>query len=133
MVPNGRHIYTTSSDMVMAKMCEYPPSQYILPHCKYVLHCFSNCPSIDLPYHESFINNSNKYNSIRFNIYHVILRYTVYGRHPLDEKKNCCLCLQEKDTLSPVKLYIKKDFYDRDVYCRFSQKFLYSRNPKDSV
>ena len=71
-MPYGRHIYSTASDMDMATMCTYPPSQHVFPHYKFVLHCCYNFPLIDLPYQESYRHHSNAYTSIRFHIYHVI-------------------------------------------------------------
>ena len=50
VMPHGRHIYATASDMSMAAMSSYTPSQHALPHWKYVLHCCANFPCIDLPY-----------------------------------------------------------------------------------
>ena len=41
IIPYGKHIFNTVSDMSMAKMCAYPSSKYMLPHRKYVLWCFS--------------------------------------------------------------------------------------------
>ena len=34
VMTNGKHIFNTSSDMAMEKMCEYPSSKYALPYCK---------------------------------------------------------------------------------------------------
>ena len=48
-VPHGKHMFQTSYDMLMAKMCAYPSSKYALPHWKYVLSCCAQCPRIDLP------------------------------------------------------------------------------------
>ena len=49
VMPYGRHIYTTASDMDMDTMCAYPPSQHALPQWNRVLHCFSNYQCIYLP------------------------------------------------------------------------------------
>ena len=46
---HGNHIFNTSSDMVMATMCAYPSSEYLLPHWKCVLRCCAKYPRIDLP------------------------------------------------------------------------------------
>ena len=39
VVPHGRHIYATASDMEKATMCKYPQSDHALPHWKFVLRC----------------------------------------------------------------------------------------------
>ena len=39
-------MFKTEYDMAMEKMCEYPSSNYTLPHWKFVLHCFAQCPHI---------------------------------------------------------------------------------------
>ena len=49
VMPHGHHIYETSSDIAMATMCAYPPSQHALSHWKCVLRCCYNCPGIDFP------------------------------------------------------------------------------------
>ena len=52
VMPHGRYIYATESDMAMATMCTYPPSQHALPNCKCVLHFCYNCPYIDITVQE---------------------------------------------------------------------------------
>ena len=89
VMPHGRHIYETASDMDMDTMCAYLPYQHALPHWKFVLRFCSNCPRIDLPYQESDKHYFNPSPSIRFHIYHLITWFTVHGRRPLDEKKIC--------------------------------------------
>ena len=37
VIPHGRHIYATASDMSMATICAYRPYQHSLPQCKFVL------------------------------------------------------------------------------------------------
>ena len=32
VMPRGKHMLQTAPDMAMATMCEYPSSQYYLPH-----------------------------------------------------------------------------------------------------
>ena len=48
ILPHGHHIYQTASDMSMATMCAYHPSQHALPHWKCVLPCCENFPHIDI-------------------------------------------------------------------------------------
>ena len=49
LVLYGHNSYQKESSMATAKICAYPPSQHAFPHWKYVLHCYVNCPQIDLP------------------------------------------------------------------------------------
>ena len=58
-MPHGRHIYATEADMSMATMCEYPPSQHVLPQWKRVLCCCSNFSRIDITDQESDRHYSN--------------------------------------------------------------------------
>ena len=107
MIPHGRQIYATVSNMYMVTICACPPFVHALPHWKFVLSCFYNFPRIDLPGQESDSDHSNTYPSIHFHIYHIIKRCKVNGRFPLDEK-NCHLFLQDLDYVSPAKLYTTK-------------------------
>ena len=54
------------------------------------------------------MNHSNKFPSISFHVYHLIARFTVHVRHPIEEKNKIQLCLQDLDTVSPAKLYTRK-------------------------
>ena len=53
VIPHGKHIFKTASNMDMAKMCEYPSSEYALPHWKCILCCCAQCTRIDIPSPES--------------------------------------------------------------------------------
>ena len=108
VMPHGHHIYATSSDMAMVKMCAYPSYQNALPHLKFVLRCCANFPRIGIPDQKSYRHNSNTSHSIRFHIYHLISRFTVHGRRPIDEKKIYHICLQDPATVSPAKIYTKE-------------------------
>ena len=108
-MPHGRHIYQTGYDVDMAKICAYPPSQHTLPHWKCVLRCCVNFPSIYLPVPESDWHHSNTYPSISFHVYSLISRCIVHVRHPLHEKKNFHLCFQYPATMTPEKLYTRKE------------------------
>ena len=48
-MPHERNIYDKESDMEKATMCTYTQSDHALPHWKYVLLCFADCPCIDIP------------------------------------------------------------------------------------
>ena len=54
------------------------------------------------------MHHSNTYPSIRFHSYHLIARYTVHERRPLDEKKMCSLCLIFLDSVPPEKSTTQK-------------------------
>ena len=109
VMPHGRHIYAISAYMAMATMCAYTPSQHAWPHWKCVLRCCSNCPCIDLPDQETDMHYSNTSPLIRLHIYHWIARCTVHARRPLDEKKMYRLCFQDTATVTPEKLYARKE------------------------
>ena len=93
VVPHGRHIYQTESDTDMSKICEYPSSQHALPQRKFVLHCCTNFPHIDLPGQESDRHHSKTSLTINFHVYHLIARCAVHGRLPIDKRKIYCLCV----------------------------------------
>ena len=69
VVPHDCHIYGTAADILMYKMCEYPPSQHAIPHWKCVLHCCSNLPIIYLTDQELDMHHSTASTSTRFNKY----------------------------------------------------------------
>ena len=48
-MPHKNNMFQTDSDTTMVTMCEYPSSNYALPHWKCVLRCCTKCPCIDLP------------------------------------------------------------------------------------
>ena len=83
---HGRHIYETSSGMITAKMCTYPPYQHFLPHCKHVLRYYDHLPRIDIPGQESYRHQYNKYPTMQFHVYNLIVRCTAHGRRPPEEK-----------------------------------------------
>ena len=47
-MPHGSHIYAKASDMANATMCTYTKSEHALPHLKWVLWCFADCPCINI-------------------------------------------------------------------------------------
>ena len=68
-------------------MCEYPHSDHELPHWKCVLRCCEKFPGINIPDQETYDQYSNTIPSIRFHIYHLIVRCTTHGRLSLNERK----------------------------------------------
>ena len=110
MIPHGCHIYVTTSDTDMAKVCSYPQSQHDFSNWKYVLRCCSNFPHIDIPYQESDRNQSNTSTSIHFHIYHLFVSCRLHRRRPGYEKKICRLCLQDLATVSPVNYTPENNF-----------------------
>ena len=87
-MPHGRHIYAKSNDMAKATMCANSHSDHALPHCKWVLQCFAQCPSINITNQETDDKHPHPSPSIRFHIYHLIVRCTKHGRLPLTGKKS---------------------------------------------
>ena len=47
--------------------------------------------------------------SIHYQIYHLIANCTVHRRRPLEKNKICCLCFQDTNTVTPEKLYTRKE------------------------
>ena len=115
-MPHWRHIYATAADITMAKTCSYPPSQHALPHCKCVLRWCYNYPRIYLPDQESDSRRSNESSWIHFHIYHWIAWCTVHGRLPQDENKIFRLCFQDPSTVTPEKLYTRKEPVMMETY-----------------
>ena len=72
VITPGKHMFQTSSEMTMSKMCEYPSSNYVLPHWKCVLCCCAQYPWIDLPSLDSDKHSSNVIPTIRFHVYQQI-------------------------------------------------------------
>ena len=87
MVPHGGHIYDKASDVTKATMCEYPQTDHEFPSCKCVLLCCAKCLCVNITDQETDNQNSNTNPSIRFHIYHLILRCTAHVRLLLNEKK----------------------------------------------
>ena len=91
-MPNGRHIYAKAYGMAKATMCAYSQSDHALPHWKYVLRCFAQCPIINITEQETDDKHPKSSPSIHFHIYHLIARFTKHGRLPLTYKKSCRKC-----------------------------------------
>ena len=108
------HRYQTASDISMAKMCAYPPSQNEFPHWKGVFRCCDNSPSIDLTIKESDRHHSNISPTIIFHVYHLFSHCTVHGRCSLD-KKNCPLLLCGTSSVTPAKLYTITELIKMDI------------------
>ena len=87
--------FSKSSDMEKATMCVYPQSDHVLAHWKFVLRCYDYFPCINLPDQDTDKQYSYTTPSIRFHIYHTIVRYTDHGRIPLKDKKICRMCKQK--------------------------------------
>ena len=68
-------------------MCTYLQSDYALPNCKCILWCCDYCTCINLPDLKTYHQYSETTPSIRFQIYHIIGRYTAHGRISLKDKK----------------------------------------------
>ena len=72
-----------------ATICTYSQSDQQLPHWKCVLQCYAQCPSINLPYQETYDKHPDTIPSICFHIYHLIESFAKHRRLPLTEKKSC--------------------------------------------
>ena len=65
-MPHGCHIYAKASDMANATMCTYPQSDHALPHWRFVLRCYSDCPFIDIPDQETTKNMKKQHPQLGF-------------------------------------------------------------------
>ena len=83
VIPHGHHIYAKLYDIAKSKMCVYPQLDHALPHCKYVLRCCAKCPRIYIPDQQKVDQYLDTIPSIRFHIYHIIVRCKKHGRLPL--------------------------------------------------
>ena len=122
-MPHGRHIYSKSFNMVKAAMCAYPQSDHALPHWKCVLRCCSYFPCINLHDQETDNQCSDKTLSIRFHIYHIIVRFTAHGRIPLKYKKICCMYICKN-------IHQKRASYVGDNNFWFSCQFPYTSHKR---
>ena len=93
---------------IWQKVCAYPPSKYVLPHCKCVLRYFEQYPCIDITSTELYQQNSNFSPTILFCVYHLIICCTAHGKHTLNENKQCQFCEASSDSILTTKLYTKK-------------------------
>ena len=99
-------------------MCAYSQSDHFLSHWKCVLRCCAKCPSINLPDQETDDQHPNTSPSIRFHIYHLIVRYTKYSRITLIDKKVFCNCQQDTAPGKSIKIYTRKELVmmDTNIY-----------------
>ena len=130
---HGFHSYQTSSNMDTETTCAYPTSNHSFPHCKCVFICCTNYPRIDLLSKEWYKHNSKTWPTVSFYFYHFIAPCTVPGRLPLDKKNIFYFCLCVLVSMPPGKLYTTRACYDGDINFWLSDKFLRSRNAKNSV
>ena len=56
-MPHGCHIYAKAYDMAKATVCANSQSYHALPHWKFVVRCFAQCPSINIPNQETYDNH----------------------------------------------------------------------------
>ena len=108
--PHGCHIYNTAADMTMGKMYPCISKHHGFLHCKFLLRCCENFPSIVLPSKEVIKDTTNTCAIIRFHVYHNFSRFTVHGQHPYHGKKHvhCFPRSKVPSSDSTVKLYTKK-------------------------
>ena len=66
IITHEKYMFQTESDILMARMCAYPSSNYALPHWKYFLRFCAQFPHIDIPSPESDQRHSNVILTIRF-------------------------------------------------------------------
>ena len=74
--------------------------------CNVLLCAMSICLSSNL---ESDQHSSNGIPKIRFRVYTLTARYTVHGRNPFNEKKQCKLWGSSTDSIGTEKTYTRKE------------------------
>ena len=112
---HGHNIHDKAYGMAKAKMCAYPQSDHVLPQWKYVLQCFSKCPSINIPDQETGYQYPNTSPSIRFHVYHIIAHCTKHGRLPLTDQKSCRKCQQYSDSVQSTKMYTRREILMMEI------------------
>ena len=95
VMPHGCNIYAKASDISKATMYAYPQSYHVLSHWKCFLQCCAKFPSINIPDQETYDKYSDTIPSIRFHIYHIIVRCTTHRRLKLNDNKIFCKCKQD--------------------------------------
>ena len=98
-MPHRRYIYAKSYDMAKAKMYAY---DHALTHWKFLFQFWSNYPCINITDQETYNQYSDTTPSIRFRIYHIILRCTAHSIIPLKDKKMCRMCKQESSFIHKI-------------------------------
>ena len=109
VMPHRSHIYAKAYDMANAVICTYPHSDHALPHCKFLLRCFVDCPYINLPDQETNKKYEETTPSIRFHIYYIIGSCANHGRISLKDKNICSMCKQESSPDKSTKIYTRKE------------------------
>ena len=46
---HGNITHKKATEMVMERMCPFPPDIHAMPRCKCVLGCHANCPNLNIP------------------------------------------------------------------------------------
>ena len=59
LMSHGKNMIKIESDIDMATLWAYPPSEYALPHWKCVMIFCAQCPCIDIQSPESYHHSSN--------------------------------------------------------------------------
>ena len=95
------YAYTQSDDALLQWKC-------VLRYCAKCTCVHINDQEIDNKYYD----NSP---SIRFHIYHIILRCTTYGRLWLNDRKNCHRCKQDYDSKQSTKINTIKQLVMMDT------------------
>ena len=86
VVPHGNHIYKTSADMYISKICDFTPDKHTLTYCKYVLPFCQTCPSIVTPNKKLYDTNQTMCPKTRFRVYKFVSHCTLHGGIPFEEK-----------------------------------------------
>ena len=90
-------------------MCTYTESDHALPHWKCLWRCCAKCPCINIPDQEIDNPYSETTPSIRFHIYHIIWRWTYYGRISSKDKKYVICENKNLSSDNSTKIYTRKE------------------------
>ena len=133
-MPHGSDIYAKAYDMEKATMCANSQSDHALPQFKFVLQCCAQRHKINITDQETEDNHPNPSPSIRFHSYHKNAHCTKHGRLPLTNKKSCCKCQQDTDSVQSTKIYTREELVMMETtISNFQYKFFYSRNSEVGV
>ena len=90
--PPGCHIYNTTSDIAMEKVCPCTSKYHRRPHWKCMLNCCDKCPSIILTIQEANKDTANMCPTTIFNVYRNFSYCTVHRKRPYHGLITCSMC-----------------------------------------
>ena len=95
--------------MDMETMYPYPSQYPGLPHWKCVSRCCDKFPVFSIPHQEKNKYATNTCLTIRFHLYCNVSSFTVHFIRPYEEQKICYKCYTDISSLTPGRLYKRKE------------------------